>query len=225
MIPWLSLWLLVVKGSWTSQTIFLLYLTLIHKFERKVICLSLQRDGDWGLEIKVRKLVRQVLSQLSWVSRLRWGIGVLLCTAPGMVWLPKGSLQGKQQLLGSPSGLASITPEPTYLPGTHCLLLNVLFSLLFHLPLLSRRQLQEHMEGVWQLLDTDARLCNALFPPLLLLLSVSLAARMSSFLPLGGVCSELLVRCETLGEWCCWAGRMVRSLRLSLPFSHSSVSF
>lgn len=62
MIPWLSLWLLVVKGSWTSQTIFLLYLTLIHKFERKVICLPLQRDGDWGLEIKVRKLVRQVLS-------------------------------------------------------------------------------------------------------------------------------------------------------------------
>lgn len=59
------------------------------------------------------------------------------------------------------------------------------------------------MEVAWQLLDTDAGLCNVLFPPLLLLLSVSLAAWMSSFLPVGGVCFEVPVRCEALGDWCC----------------------
>lgn len=76
-------------------------------------------------------------------------------------------LQARQQLLGSPRGSASIAPEPTHLPGTQSLLLNVLFILLFRLPVLSRRQLQEHMEVAWQLLDTDAGLCNVLFPPLL----------------------------------------------------------
>lgn len=53
---------------------------------------------------------------------------------------------------------------------------NVLFALLFCLPSLPRRQLQEHMEAAWQLLDTDAGLCDALFPTLLQLLSASLAA-------------------------------------------------
>lgn len=59
------------------------------------------------------------------------------------------------------------------------------------------------MEVAWQLLDTDAGLCNVLFPPLLPLLSVSLAAWMSSSLPAGGVYAEVLVGCETLGNWCC----------------------
>lgn len=58
------------------------------------------------------------------------------------------------------------------------------------------------MEVAWQLLDTDAGLCNALSPPLLMRLSVSLAPWMSSFLPVGGVCSKVLVGRETLGDWC-----------------------
>lgn len=95
----------------------------------------------------------------------------------------------RKHLLRSPRGPAPTAPEPTYLPGTQSLLLNVLSALLFRLPLLSCRQLQEHMEVAWQLLDTDAGLCNVLFSSLLLLLSVSLAAWRSSFLPVGGACA------------------------------------
>lgn len=74
-------------------------------------------------------------------------------------------LYRKQQLPRTPSESASTTSESPYLPGTQSLLLNALFILLFCLPLLPRRQLQEHMEVAWQLLDTDAGLCNALFSP------------------------------------------------------------
>jgi len=59
------------------------------------------------------------------------------------------------------------------------------------------------MEAAWQLRATDAELCNVLLPPLLLLRSVSLAAGMSSSLPVGGVGAEVLVGCEALGDWGC----------------------
>lgn len=61
--------------------------------------------------------------------------------------------------------MASITPEPTYLPGTQSLLRNVLFRPSVSSSIAITRQLHEHMEVAWQLLDTDAGPCNALFPP------------------------------------------------------------
>ena len=82
--------------------------------------------------------------------------------------------------MGAPNGSASITAEPTHLPGTHSVFhaVQVPVFLLSHLPSLSCRQLQEHMERVWQLLaaDADAGLCNVPSLPGLLLLSASLAA-------------------------------------------------
>lgn len=80
--------------------------------------------------------------------------------------------------MGAPDGSASITAEPTHLPGTHSVFpaVQVPVFLLSHLPSLSCRQLQEHMERVWQLLAADAGLCNVPSLPGLLLLSASLAA-------------------------------------------------
>lgn len=85
------------------------------------------------------------------------------------------------------------------------------------------RQLHEHMEDAWQLLDTDAGLCNALSPSAA---SECFSGCLDVFVPAcgRGVLCELL-GCETLGDWYCWACRIGGSLRLSLPFSYSSVSF
>lgn len=106
-------------------------------------------------------------------------------------------------LPGWPSGSASVVPEPTHLPGALGLLLNVLFFLLFRLPWLSRRQLQEHMETAWQLLGTDAGLCSALFPPLLPVSECFSGCLDVSALRGGTVCFEVLVGFQTLGDWLC----------------------
>lgn len=176
--------------------------------------MSLQRHGDRGHEIKLRKLaqVRGLVSRHAQPQEWSGNLGALCGDPPRQAAAP-GSTQWIN--LDCPSA---------HLPAWHYLL-KVLFVLLFHLPLRSRRQLQEHMEVAWQLPDTDAGLCNGLSSPLLPLLSVSLAAWVSSSLPAGGVCAEVLVGCEALGDWRCWAGKRAKSSRSALPFSHSSAIF
>ena len=164
--------------------------------------MHLQRDGDRDLEIKLRKLARQVQSPLPWVPGSGEGTGVLQSPAweaRGYVWpFSKASSSPRE-----PQGIGLGCPR-AHLPAWHSEpVAESSFILLFLLPLPSRRQLREHMEAAWQLLATDAGLCNVLLPPLLLLRSVPLDAGMSSSLPVGGVGAEVLVGCEALGNWGC----------------------
>lgn len=63
--------------------------------------MSLQRNGDRGHEIKLRKLAQQAQSPLPWVPGSGEGTGILPCPAPGMVWQPRGSMWRFSKASGS----------------------------------------------------------------------------------------------------------------------------
>ena len=92
-----------------------------------------RRQGPWN-QTKEAGSASPVSASLGpW---LRWGDWYPAMPSPRNGLATQGLyvaiLQGKRQLLGAPSGSASIAPEPTYLPGTTCRKFFASFCTIFH---------------------------------------------------------------------------------------------
>lgn len=127
-------------------------------------------------------------------------MGILLCTAPGMVWLPEGSVwqfsKGRCSAQNHPVDRPWLpqSPPPTWhsepvAERSFCPSVSSSMAI--------TRQLHEHMEDAWQLLDTDAGLCNALSPSAA---SERCSGCLDVFVPAcGRDVLRALLGCETLG--------------------------